>query len=175
MKLTATRTLIVGGAVLALGLGGGVAIADIPSSTDGTVAACLLKPGVAIRLINARADARRSTPPWSRSSCRWLRSRADGSDGVSGYEVVQRTNTTTVGGALTFSSTIECPAGKVATGGGATAFHFAVFVADDNPLVISPATEATGWAASWARNGGRPFADNYELTYRIFAICVNAR
>jgi hypothetical protein len=57
MRFIPSRALIVIGAALALGIGGGIAIADIPSSGDGTITACMLTSSGTIRLINAEAGA----------------------------------------------------------------------------------------------------------------------
>ena len=56
MKHMPNRALIVIGAALALGIGGGVAVAQIPSS-DGTITACMTPPAGTIRLIDAEAGA----------------------------------------------------------------------------------------------------------------------
>ena len=51
-----TRVLAVIGAALVLMIGGAVAYAAIPAA-DGTITACMLKPGGTIRLIDAEAGA----------------------------------------------------------------------------------------------------------------------
>ena len=56
MKDMPNRALIVIGAALVLGIGGGIAVAQIPSS-DGTITACMTQPAGTIRLINAEAEA----------------------------------------------------------------------------------------------------------------------
>jgi hypothetical protein len=57
MKLIPSGALIVGGAALALGIGGGIAVADIPSSSDGTISACRIQATGVLRVINAEAGA----------------------------------------------------------------------------------------------------------------------
>jgi hypothetical protein len=85
MKFIPTRALIVVGAALALGLGGGIAIADIPSSGDGTITACMLTSSGTIRLIDAEAG---TTCKKGEQKVEWNQQGVPGEDGEDGTDAL---------------------------------------------------------------------------------------
>jgi hypothetical protein len=177
MKLTTTRTLIVGGAILALGLGGGVAIADIPSTTDGTITACMTKPGGTIRLIDAEAGA---TCKKGETKVEWNQQGVpgnDGSDGVSGFERVSDIDTQDITGNNTtqVSRVVACPVGKVATGGGGSGSVVSLggaFMTLD--LVNTAPFNDRAWTITLKKEGGGLFDDGEIVHFAVFANCITA-
>lgn len=121
MKHMPNRALIVIGAALALGIGGGVAVAQIPS-TDGTITACMTPPAGTVRLIDAEAGA---TCKKGEKLVTWNEAGQPGTNGVSGYEVVrdEGIQTTSTGGFIAFSQGVACPAGKKMLGWFASGFN----------------------------------------------------
>jgi hypothetical protein len=121
MNFLHNRALIVIGAALALGIGGGIAIADIPSSTDGTITACMVKPGGTIRLIDAEAGA---TCKKGEAKVEWNAEGQPGQDGVSGYESVERETIVQFdgpqGGVVVQGA---CPTGKAVMATSVVAFY----------------------------------------------------
>jgi hypothetical protein len=177
MKLTTTRTLIVTGAVLALGIGGGVAIADIPSSTDGKITACMLKPGNTIRLIDAQAGA---VCKKSETKVEWNQQGVpgnDGSDGVSGFERVSDIDTQDITGDNTtqVSRVVACPVGKVATGGGGsgsvTLLGGGSLTLD---LVSTDPFSDRAWSITLKKEGGSLFVAGEVVHFAVFANCITA-
>lgn len=84
MKLIPSRALIVVGAALALGIGGGIAVAQIPSAS-GVIRACH-DSGGNVKLIDEGA----SCPKGWKGPVSWNQQGVPGQDGVSGYESVER-------------------------------------------------------------------------------------
>jgi hypothetical protein len=165
MRFASSRALIVVGAALALGIGGGIAIADVPSG-DGTITACMLKPGGTIRLIDAEGGA---TCKKTEQKVEWNAEGQPGTDGVSGYEIVTRDKIPGVG---FLGESAHCPAGKKVVGGGATAIDengheltLNVF----NMLESHPISDGTAWSASWTLT-----ANSFGNDVRVYAICVTA-
>ena len=93
-KFTEDRGMRLPEATVAIGVTAGVlaatgvtvAVAQIPS-TDGTVTACMIKPGGTIRLIDAEAGA---TCKKGEQLVSWNSQGQPGADGVSGYVSVDR-------------------------------------------------------------------------------------
>lgn len=166
MQVSRIRTLIVASIVLVLGIGGGVAIADIPSSDDGTITACMLKPGGTIRLIDAEAGA---TCKKGETKVAWNADGQPGQDGVSGYEIVTNDKSPGVG---FLGEAAHCPEGKKVVGGGASAIDengneitLNVF----NILNSYPINEGTAWAVAWTLS-----SNSFASDVRVHAICVTA-
>ena len=178
MKLSRTRTLIVGGAVLALGVGGGVAIADIPSSTDGTVTACMLKPGGTIRLIDAQAGAvckkGEIKVEWNAEG----QPGTDGTDGVSGYEIVIEQDTVEVEVSTNVvSQTALCPAGKVPMGGGGVGGAITGVPSSSGHTNIQrslPTGDQDGWTVSFGKRDGANWEVGERLQYVVEVTCIDA-
>lgn len=84
MKLIPSRALIVVGAALALGIGGGIAVAQIPSAS-GVIRACYDNGGN-VKFIDEGASCLKG---W-KGPVTWNQQGVPGQDGVSGYESVQR-------------------------------------------------------------------------------------
>ena len=165
MRFVPVRSAIVMGAALTLGIGGGIAIADIPSG-DGTITACMLKPGGTIRLINAEGGA---TCKKTEEKVEWSVAGQDGADGVSGYEIVTRDKVPGIG---FLGEGAQCPEGKKVVGGGATAIDengHPVTVNIFDTLASRPLTDGTGWSASWTLT-----ESSFGNDVRVYAICVTA-
>ncbi|MGH3506790.1 MAG: hypothetical protein ACRDO2_06260 [Nocardioidaceae bacterium] len=166
MRHSHARTLIVGGAVLALGIGGGVAIADIPSSNDQTITACMTKPGGTIRLIDSESGA---TCKKSEQVVTWNTEGQPGADGVSGYEIVTNDKIPGVG---FLGEGAFCPKGKKVVGGGASPIDEngnEVTLNVFNMLDSHPVNDGTAWSVSWTLTSNA-FANDV----RVHAICVTA-
>ena len=179
MKQMPNRALIVIGAALALGIGGGVAVAQIPSSTDGTITACMTTPAGTIRLIDAQAGA---TCKKSEKKVTWSEAGQPGTDGVSGYEMVSSTSPNATvppggGGGYQMIWSVACPEGKVATGGGGYAEYK---LAADSGFTRGDITASTpdpagqSWSIEAQKQDGTGFAagDIFRTTVHVF--CINA-
>jgi hypothetical protein len=176
MKLIPSRALIVVGAALALGIGGGVAVAQIPSG--GQLTACYVKSTGVVRII----DADTTNCKKGETQIVWTQAGqdgadgADGADGVSGYERVATTISRAItGSTLTEDFTISCPGDKVVTGGGGGG-SVAVVGEVSHPLVTGGgfAEANSSWTIDLQKPDGSPFVDGETVTAFVQAICVNA-
>ena len=106
MKYLPNRALIVIGAALAFGIGGGIAVAQIPAS-DGTITGCVAKPGGTVRIIDAEGGAvckkGEQTVPWNQAG-------VPGQDGVSGVHTVRGFVNLTEGSGIA-QGVVMCPGG----------------------------------------------------------------
>lgn len=171
MKLFPTRALIVVGAALAFGIGGGIAVAAIPDA-DGTFTACINKTSGAVRIIDtAVASAKCSSNELRRT---W---NGQGVPGVSGFEVVQtREDQTFDSGPLAgFSNGVTCPEGKVTVGGGGQAVLVLPGGGVESAVAVGsyPISERF-WTMEFERNGGDPIPAGTEAHIFISAHCITA-
>ena len=128
-----------------------VAVAQIPS-TDGTVTACMVKPGGTLRLIDVEAGA---TCKKGEEQVAWNvqgvpgADGADGADGtngtngVSGYEIRHFDREVPPSSTAFLTNQQFCPNGKKAISGGAIGIDRETGVARDTPfLIATPASPA---------------------------------
>jgi hypothetical protein len=180
MNLILSRALIVGGAALALGIGGGIAVAAIPSS-DGTITACMAKPGGTIRLIDAEVG---QTCKKGEQLLTWNQqgqSGQDGADGVSGYEQVSASFTRSASDpdtAKAFQVEVNCPEGKKVVGGGGdgtlSSGGFGTGLLDLVSSVPFQFENHSGWGITVGKPDGSFFTPAETADIRVRAICVSA-
>lgn len=137
--VSAATLVVVGG-------GFGLAFAAIPA-TDGTIHGCRSVGGLNDGDLYVIDDS--ESCPSGTESLDWAQ---QGSPGVSGYEIVTDSYTTTSGSQTGAGVTVDCPAGKVAFGGGGQGAQFLVA---SKPVITG--SEATGWTVDVVKspsNGG---------------------
>jgi hypothetical protein len=161
-------SFIVGAVAAALVVGGGVAVAAIPSTSTGNITGCVLKTTGAARIIDYQAGKRCKA---TENSLNWAQQGVAGAigpigpagtPGVSGWEIV--TAMTPIDTDANKSVTAYCPASKVVVGGGGfggnTQSSFA-----QNSLSGEP-------GRAWALYATYPEGLSWRLV--VQAICVNA-
>jgi hypothetical protein len=168
------QPMIVGAvAIGALLAGGGIAYATIPDS-GGAIHACYARSGGALRVVDAaKCKTNENSLAWNQAGVPG----AEGTDGVSGREVVKSSQNidSVFGGEGAFFSNATCPTGKVAVGGGADGKingSTAVFdIRASNPF---DSNGSSGWTATMGKAGGASFAVGESISYTVYAICVTA-
>jgi hypothetical protein len=175
MKVSPARTLIVGGAALVLGIGGGVAIADIPSSDNGTITACMTKPGGTIRLIDAEVGA---TCKKGETKVEWNAQGQPGANGVSGYEIVReqgddviQVSTNAIG------REALCPEGKVPLGGGGAAGAITDQASSNGLTNVQrslPTGSQDGWSVLFGKRDGTNWAIGERIQWFVQVTCIAA-
>jgi hypothetical protein len=187
MKLIPSRALIVVGAALALGIGGGLAVAAIPSS-DGTITACMVKPGGTIRLINAEAGEAckkgEQLLTWNQQGQPGTNGTngTNGANGVSGYEIVSDQAERTISSNTTKAliESVACPAGKKIVGGGGAGTliniptNSAVEPLDLIGLSPDEFQGQSSMNASLAKLDGSFFTTDESGFITVYGICVTA-
>ena len=191
-RLTRGRAIAAAAVCGALAVAGGVAYATIP--TDGVISGCYMKSGGALRVIDAttgKCSARETSLNWNVQGATGPQGPAgaqgpQGADGatgpagpagVSGYEVVQNDRTQTGGtfsDTIAFADSVDCPAGKVPTGGGATGSTFKGNVSTGTLDLLQSAPSSTGWDITVAKRDGSVFASDEGIHYTVYAVCVKA-
>jgi hypothetical protein len=164
------RTAVVVAAFLVLA-SGAVALAAIPSA-DGTITGCRKNSNGTIRVIDAEAgqqcQAGETALTWNQTGPQGPAGQPGpqgppGQNGISGYELVRIVGT--VGGDGTATSSLECPEGKVAFGGGGGSADLDFKLSYSMPSVkeFNGILTAIGWLA-----GGR---GTPGTTFQLWAIC----
>lgn len=179
MKHSPIRALAVIGAALVLVAGGAIAYAAIPSNT-GVFTACMTKSSGTIRLIEATDTCRSAEQKvsWNAAGQPGLPGEdgddgadgTNGTNGVSGYVMESRAsaNNSEQIGNRTFTTTIYCPSGKVALGGGGRA---SLANGDIVALAASNPQATFGWDVSFTPANGQPFPA-VPLFYVVWVSCA---
>jgi hypothetical protein len=177
-------------AMVLAGLTIGLASASIPNSSTKVFVACMNSLGQ-IRMIDHQAGKRCRTgektlqwnqrgptgamgPPGPIGSPGPSGSVGETGDqgpaGVSGYEVVTDDFVMTLG-VVSGTSTVECPDGKVAIGGGYDYSDlFTKFVeAKWENFIGASYPDGSGWTVKWFHN-----MDNLAINFSVYAVCATA-
>jgi len=171
----------------------GLASAAIPDSNTNVYTACMSDSG-SIRLINyengKRCKATEKTRTWNKVGPQGLKGdtgdqglkgdtgdqglKGDTGDqgpaGVSGYEVLTEDFVMTLQ-VESGTSTVDCPVGKVPTGGGydySHLFTLSVATKEKNFMGASYPTES-GWAVKWYHG-----IDNLAINFTVYVVCASA-
>jgi Collagen triple helix repeat (20 copies) len=95
---------------------------------------------------------------------------APGANGVSGYEIVTQDFTMTLG-VVSGTSTVQCPDGKVAIGGGYD--YSDLFTKNVGPkwenFIGASYPTGTGWSVKWWHE-----IDNLAIDFSVYAVCALA-
>ena len=195
-KVTRRRTI---GAAAVVGLlaVGGVAYATIP--TNGVISGCYMKSGGSLRVIDAttgKCSAKETSLNWNVQGAPGPQGPAGasgakgdagpagpagpaGADGVSGYEVVTKTADQTGGtfsDTIAFADSVDCPAGKVAVGGGATGSTAKGNVSTGTIDLLQSYPSAFSGKSSWqivvGKRDASVFAADDSIHYTVYATCV---
>jgi hypothetical protein len=172
MKVIPSRALIVLGAALALGIGGGVAVAQIPSA-DGTIRACY-DGGGALKVI----DEGKTCPKGWKGPITWNQQGVPGQDGFSGYEIVQAQGLDPVEYSVNgISRQINCPEGKVPVGGGGGIGALTNSSSSNGLALLNRSAfnaEHTGWGITAVKRDGTNWEVGDSVQWFIQVACVNA-
>jgi hypothetical protein len=174
MTRTAKLAIAVLGAIVLM-LGGFAARAAIPSA-DGTITACYIKPTSNLRVINADATSCKK----GETTLTWNQQGEPGTDGVSGYQKVERharSDTTT--DRRSFIEEMNCPDGKVVTGGGGNGsvinadgtFSYSMQLVASRPITDG---DAVGWQIIFQHPQGEVIPAGADVRYDLFALCITA-
>lgn len=149
--------LIIGAVVASLLLGAGVAAASVPGP-DGTIHGCYQTAGLgdgALYVIDSEDEC-----PTGFTGLDWDQTSPSG---VAGYEVVTASSTATTPQSQHHSTSVDCPTGKVALGGGGSGERLET----TRPVVVEGV--ATGW---FAQVGKLDNVGGTLLTATVWAICA---
>jgi hypothetical protein len=157
-------------AAVVVAVGATYGYASIPDSA-GVIHGCYDKNG--LRVIDpSNGDACKSNETsldWSQSGPQGLPGQ-DGTNGVSGYQLVQTTNPLPGGDPGTGQlNSISCPAGKKVTGGGVTIDEHGGHFVDSIVRESGPLNGGTGWTAHVQRTDD----DNQNVSWTLWAICAS--
>jgi hypothetical protein len=171
MKLTRTTGIVV--AALALGLGTGIAAAQIPDPATGTITSCYAGKGGAVRIIDTGAACKSGETKltWNQHGNPGTNG-TNGTNGVSGYTRVSDSGTYVFPGDEPFvTAGVTCPTGRKVLGGGGNAAYASghVYIASSYP------SSDTNWQVTFGFEGGNGnFPEGSELHWNVFATCATA-